>query len=274
MKIRGVINLPEDVSLATLAGEDAHDENARGSDDPAPEDDTRKANIKTLPDPCVPTQSEIDNHNASHIPFMSWCSVCIKACGKEDGHFIKEKSEDGKPVVGMDYKAFGQEFQEDDKVTSIVVKDENSKTVFAHICLQKGASDKWVVQRILEDLDHLGHVEMVLKTDGEPALVQLAREIKRLRIQPTLVRHPPAYDPQANGAAERAVQEYMGQLRKLKIGLEQRIGKKIESTWAILEWLSELALVLLSRYQVGKDGKTSHRRLMGKECQQAAVEVG
>ena len=117
-------------------------------------------------------------------------------------------------MVALDYKSFGQEEHEDDKATALVVRDKSTKTTFAHICEQKGSADAWVVRRVLEDLDHLGHVDVILKGDGEPALVQLMKEVKKLRAQPTFIQHPPAYDPQSNGVAEHAVQEYIDQFRK------------------------------------------------------------
>ena len=70
----------------------------------------------------------------------------------------------------------------------------------------------------------------------------------------SVIQHSPAYDPQANGAAEKAVQVYMGQVRAMKIGLEARLKCKVESDWKIMEWITELAGELLSRGQVGKDG--------------------
>ena len=59
----------------------------------------------------------------------------------------------------------------------------------------------------------LGHTDIILKGDGEPAFVQLMEEIERRRSHPTIIQNPPAYDPQSNGAAEKAVQDYMGQVR-------------------------------------------------------------
>ena len=55
---------------------------------------------------------------------------------------------------------------------------------------------------------------------AEPALVQVQDRIISVRTQPTIPENPPAYDPQANGGAERGVQEVKGQLRatKLRIG--------------------------------------------------------
>ena len=69
----------------------------------------------------------------------------------------------------------------------------------------------------------MGHTEIILKGDGEPALIQVMEEIKKRRCHPTIIQNPPAYDPQSNGAAEKAVQDYMSQVRAFKIGLEYRL---------------------------------------------------
>ena len=80
-----------------------------------------------------------------------------------------------------------------------------------------------IVARLVEDLEELGHNEVILKDDGEPALVQLLREVKSKRIANTIVEHPPAYDPQSNGPAENAVQDVMVQVRARRICFEQNI---------------------------------------------------
>ncbi len=84
----------------------------------------------------------------------------------------------------------------------------------------------------------------------------------------------PAYDPQSNGVAEKAVDEVMGQLRALKIGLESRPKAKVEAEWLVMQWLVPHACTTINRYRVGVDGCTPWRRLTGKENKQAAVEVG
>ena len=58
---------------------------------------------------------------------------------------------------------------------------------------------------------------------GEPALVQVLENVKLAREAPSIIQHSPAYDPQANRAAEKAVQDYMGQVRAMKIGLEWKM---------------------------------------------------
>ena len=157
----------------------------------------------------------------------------MKAKGKEDSHKAAEEST--KPTIVLDYKSFGQEIEVDDKATAIVGRDKKTVSTFAHVCENKGTSDKWVVNKLLEDIDLMGHTEIILKGDGEPALVQVMEEVKRRRCHPTIIQNPPAYDPQSNGAAEKAVQDYMGQMRAVKIGLEFRLKGKVESEWLIME---------------------------------------
>ena len=79
-----------------------------------------------------------------------------------------------------------------------------------------------------------------------------------VRTQPTIPVNSPAYDPQANGGAERAVQEVKGQLRAIKLGLEARIGVEITDTMAILEWMIPQAAGTINRFLVGDGGRTAY----------------
>ena len=80
----------------------------------------------------------------------------------------------------------------------------------AHVVEQKGAAHQCAVQRILDDIRMFGHTDTIMKGDGEPALVQVQREIV--------------------GVVERGVQEFMNQKCAMKIGLEQRIKMKIDTS--------------------------------------------
>ena len=66
----------------------------------------------------------------------------------------------------------------------------------------------------------------------------------------------------------------MGQVRAMKIGLEARLKCNVESDWKIMEWITELAGELLSRGQVGKDGRTAYFRLYGRHSATAVLEIG
>ena len=154
----------------------------------------------------------------------------------------------------------------------IVGRDRNSQTTFCHTCLCKGAGDDWIVKKMCEEIDNMGHTEVVIKTDGEPALVAVMEAVRAKRLHPTRLEHPPAYDPQSNGAIEKAVDDAMGQTRAVKIALEQRLKAKVESDWKVLRWAAPHAANLINRCQVGHDGKTPFRGLKGKESQRKLVE--
>ena len=59
--------------------------------------------VKVARDPGMPTEQELEEHNATRLPHRSWCPVCTKARGKEDAH-KKAQVKGEKPIVSMDYK--------------------------------------------------------------------------------------------------------------------------------------------------------------------------
>ena len=86
-----------------------------------------------------------------------------------------------------------------------------------------------------DDIDMLGQTTIVLKTDGEPSVIQVQNAITFRRVRNTFCQNPPAYNPQAIGSDARAILEVMGQVRAMKIGLEQRINNKMNTEWRIME---------------------------------------
>ena len=83
-----------------------------------------EAPVKVARDPGNPTTEEVDNHFVTHFPYRSWCPVCVMAKGKEEAHFrSKEKEKSKVPIIGIDYKVFGQEIETDDKATAIVMRE-------------------------------------------------------------------------------------------------------------------------------------------------------
>ena len=68
--------------------------------------------------------------------------------------------------------------------------------------------------------------------------------------------NPPAYDPQCNGLAEKAVQDVKAQLCVLKLGLEAHIEHNIPMESRISEWMIPHSADAVIRFSVGKDGRT------------------
>jgi len=92
----------------------------------------------------------------------------------------------------------------------LVAKDDVTKACAAHIVFQKGNID-WVADRIVEDIDQFGHsTNVCIKSDQEPAFVDLVRAVKQKRSGETFIEHSKVYDSQSNGTVERAIQSVEG----------------------------------------------------------------
>ena len=81
------------------------------------------------------------------------------------------------------------------------------KLLMSHVVPCKGADQEWVVAQTLRDLERLGHHgDIVLRSDGEPALVDLMKEIAKDRgNRRTVIEHSAPGDSQGNGFIERGV---------------------------------------------------------------------
>ena len=51
------------------------------------EDEQQSANkAKAMMQPVQPTPQEIQQHNLTHMPYRSWCPVCIQSRGRQTSH--------------------------------------------------------------------------------------------------------------------------------------------------------------------------------------------
>ena len=179
--------------------------------------DGRDASV--LPEPVKPSAEDIAKHNITHLPYRSWCEVCTRAVGREDPHKRRRKRKAEKaselPKISMDYQelisaAKKDPGEDETTVKIIVVKDELTCVVLSYRVSQKGQGDTWLVKRLVQDIEDLGRTAIVLKTDGEPAMATLQRAVQAARPHQTVPENPPAYNPQSNGACEKAVQDVVG----------------------------------------------------------------
>ena len=199
------------------------------------------------------------------------------ARGREDPHFRRVEDEEcdksGLPIVSMDYQELNEQTESPQKL--IIGKDEVSGNVFAHNVIAKGLTDEWACKKVVQDLEELGRSNIILKTDGEPAIKAVQNRIQAIRAGRTVPRNPPAYNPQSNGPCEKAVQDVTAQLRSLKIGLEYRLKIKIHDDAPIMQWMLEHAVFVLNKLNVHKgDGMTSYEKLTGRKWRRPLVEFG
>ena len=149
--------------------------------------------------------------------------------------------------------------------TVLALKDRLSKLLCGHVVPNKGASVEWVVSQALRDLQKMGHANSVtLRSDGEPALVDLLNQIAERRPGTTLVEHS-VRDSRSNGFIERGVQSLEELVRLYKIDLERRIKFQILVGSNVFAWMVEHAADMYNKKLVASDGKTAYERLKGKK---------
>ena len=246
---------------------------------------------RAAPDPGQPSQSEIDDHNIDHWPYRSWCEHCVAGRAIGEPHVPGPASQI--PVVAFDYLFITRgrilkkaELSEDDKqnvkLKILVVKDTKSRAIFAHAVRQKGVDDEgYAVARVTEDIQWLGYTKVILKTDGERAIVRLLKEsLKSIKttladqVDQASFENPPTYDPRSNGSVENAVKLVKGMLRSCKSGLEARINGKIPDDHPVMTWLVEHVAWILTIRPNSEDGKTPFQRVRGRPFLKRAVEFG
>ena len=175
--------------------------------------------------PILPSREEVLNHRLTHTPFRSWCPHCQRGKGRDDRH-LKSPNKDryeGIPQIVSDYFFVGRkrptspeeraadedEAEKSGQTPIIVLKDMASKSLFAHACPRRGADER-IVAKIVADLDALGYRRILVKTDGEPSIVN---KVKVSWWGEVVKMESMVGDHNSNGAAEQAVQKIEDELR-------------------------------------------------------------
>ena len=105
-------------------------------------------------------------------------------------------------------------------------------------------------------------------------MIALQTAVADARASRTVPRNPPAYNPQSNGSAEKAVQDVAGQMRRLTSALEVWLQLRISAKLPLMIWLVRHTAWGLTHFQVGHDGFTAWRRLSGRPWKGTVAEFG
>ena len=169
-------------------------EDGTGEELRASEEEEQAVKVVPLTSPFQPTLSQYLDHCVTHYPYQSWCPHCVEGKGREFGHTTRAKEQSDVPTVSFDY-AFLSDGEEvltqeafdaagETAVKLLVVRDDRSKALFAHVVPKKGIDEKgFSVDSLVEDIKWLGYAKLALKSDNEPAIVKLLSEaLRELRI--------------------------------------------------------------------------------------------
>ena len=123
---------------------------------------------------------------------------------------------------------------------------------------------EWVVPQVLRDCKKWGVREtapLTLKSDGEPALVDLLTDVAEERARGvtepgrTLIEQAPKGESSSNGFIEIGVKTLEGIVRTLWLHLGHLIDEPLDVHHPVFAWLVEHPC---DKTLVGEDGKTAY----------------
>ncbi|CAE8609178.1 unnamed protein product [Polarella glacialis] len=115
-----------------------------------------------------------------------------------------------------------------------------------------------------------------MRTDGEPAVVSLVRQVASRRAARTHLETTPVSSSSSLGGAERKIQAIEGQLRTLRKALEEMHQAQVPASHPIFSWLVRHACYLLDRFQPSRrhQGQTPYERLHHRPFQETLCTFG
>ena len=138
------------------------------------------ARPKMLTEPHKPTEAEVREHEVLHLPHRSWCKFCVRARGRPRGHAATGRSATGVPRLSIDYMFAGQRVDLR-PLTGLSLKDEARGAVKATVVPAKGTQQHtYPAVWLAECIRLFGYPEVMLKSDGEPAILDLKHRAKSM----------------------------------------------------------------------------------------------
>ena len=180
------------------------------------------------------------------------------------------------PLVAADYcfLNLGTETEkgEPETATVLVVADGRSGACCSSMVPAKGL-DAFGVRIGCRFLDELGYQNVLMQSDGEPAITAWAKKVRQewFRVTDTAgqldaekqmpLRHSPKDDHASNGVIESVVHSVEGIVRTLRFSTEHNLRLKIGPTSPLLPWIVRHAGFLITRFQVRPSGRTPFEEL-------------
>ena len=131
-------------------------------------------------DPAAPSRAEWLAHQATHLPFRSWCRFCVEGrASNQPHHRAGKEDEQLVPEIHLDY-AFARRETEEDTITMLVAKHRQSRAVRAWVVPRKGPVEEVAAELALEGVRGFGVTgtsPCILKCDNEASIKALRARV-------------------------------------------------------------------------------------------------
>ncbi len=130
---------------------------------------------------------------------------------------------------------------------------------------------KFAAQWALKKLGQVGLRDIKIRTESEHSIVELAQEVKKLRVRKSLLEVAPEADHEAIGGVEclhRVIQDWP------KFQVEKNLSVALRTRMATTTWLVRHTNCIIFRFAMNKNFKTAkHFRLHGKNYSSTMVNL-
>ena len=190
------------------------------------QNDAQGENNPFVKPPTQPTAEEWERHQTTHTPYAAWCPHCNAARAvrrnhariKQRAHITKDVDEDkdGPVKTSMDYMYLyerkGPYQDERANPPHMVMTEHRFGRGWAYRVPNKGIHNEasWLPKKLLQDLDNTGlqDVRIIVKTDQEPAIVDVQTAMQELRRNKIVPINSPVGESESNGRAEIPSEEH------------------------------------------------------------------
>ena len=172
--------------------------------------DATAQSAREIPEVYIPTAAEVARHNLTHMPYRSWCRICVACCKPNTPHRSLPPFSRRLPLVCLDY-CFIRDSVDHDLLTFCVVRVYPYRAIAAIPCQVKGDND-YGTARLASFIYACGLPRLTYRCDQESALnTMIQGALNRLNIDGTFAGGVPENsavgESQSNSYAERSVLE-------------------------------------------------------------------
>ena len=218
-----------------------------------------------------PSDEQVQLHMLTHTPYAAWCEACVSMKGKPDRREANPTRVRDReiPVLSFDFSSTGKSMDDQSgedglKLTALVAHDSHSGSL---ACFPlKGKDDaKHAVHEMVKYLQYLGHGDVCLRCDQEPAilvvqsLLQRTWQRKGFRV---VIENSKVLDHGGNALAEKSIDRIRSMAGVLLRQLSTNIGHEIPANHPLFSWAFKHAGWLIDRF-VTKANMTAYEVIRG-----------
>ena len=239
---------------------------------------------RPLPEPRVPSKSEVAIHNLTHLPYRSWCPHCVRARRPNTQHRSKSvDSQRSVPLLVADY-CYVKDIHDETISTLLVARLYPARALMATVCEKKGPEDEHSVARLALFIKESGYKKIVYRSDQEPSIRAIFEaafkkacregELYNPALDQMVPESSAVGESASNDRAENAVQRLEDLLRTYKCALETNVGFRIPVSHPVISWMVEHAASIYNRHVCNDEGTTPYEHIHGQRSRGKLAEFG